>query len=67
MCSMSLLHSRVARVVFVHPMVHTGGCSEEGVCIPALNGVNHRFEVIRWYGPRGSDFAHLSLPEHVDI
>ncbi|KAG8686980.1 hypothetical protein FRC08_012229 [Ceratobasidium sp. 394] len=67
MCSMSLLHSRVARVVYVHPMVHTGGCNEEGVCLPALDGVNHRFEIIRWLGSRGSDFSHLKLSEDIDV
>ncbi|KAG8735620.1 hypothetical protein FRC10_010353 [Ceratobasidium sp. 414] len=67
MCSMSLLHSRVARVVYAQPMAQTGGCNEEGVCLPALDGVNHRFEIIRWYGPRGSDFSHLILSEDIDV
>lgn len=67
MCSMSLLHSRVARVVFIHPMPHTGGCSEEGACVPALNGVNHRFEVIQWYGCGESEFLHLTLPDDIDV
>ncbi|QRV86614.1 cytidine and deoxycytidylate deaminase zinc-binding region protein [Ceratobasidium sp. AG-Ba] len=66
MCSMSLLHSRVARIVYIHPMVCTGGCNEEGVCLPALDGVNHRFEIIRWYGEQGSVFDFLKLPEDLD-
>lgn len=47
MCSMALVHSRVARVFFIHPMVRTGGC---GGCtaVTGLNGVNHRYEVYRW-------------------
>ncbi|CAE6465274.1 hypothetical protein ACGC1H_004331 [Rhizoctonia solani] len=67
MCSMSLLHSRVARVVFIHPMVETGGCNKEGVCIPALGGVNHRFEIIRWCGSGESKPSFLDLPSTLDI
>ncbi|GAB1517820.1 tRNA-specific adenosine deaminase subunit tad3 [Rhizoctonia solani] len=67
MCSMSLLHSRVARVVFIQPMVDTGGCSKEGVCIPALNGVNHRFEVVQWYGSKECKDPFLGIPQTLDV
>jgi tRNA-specific adenosine deaminase 3 len=47
MCSMALVHSRVSRIFFIHPMPLTGGC---GGCaaIVGLDGVNHRYEVYRW-------------------
>ena len=47
MCSMALLHSRVKEVVYLVPMERTGGCGGL-VCLPKLEGVNHRFEICRW-------------------
>ncbi|KAF8322454.1 cytidine deaminase-like protein, partial [Clavulina sp. PMI_390] len=47
MCSMALVHSRVARVFILHGMPRTGGC---GGCtaVTGLNGVNHRYDVYQW-------------------
>lgn len=47
MCSMALLHSRVKEVFFLIPMERTGGCGG-AVCVPRLEGVNHRFAIGRW-------------------
>lgn len=47
MCGMALLHSRVAKVVCLIPMDKTGGCGGL-VCLPRLEGVNHRFGILRW-------------------
>ncbi|KZS99624.1 cytidine deaminase-like protein, partial [Laetiporus sulphureus 93-53] len=49
MCSMALLHSRVREVFYARRMPQTGGCG--GIaCVPALEGVNHRFGVNVWKG-----------------
>lgn len=47
MCSMALLHSRVKEVFYLVPMAKTGGCGSVA-CLPALKGVNHRYNIGRW-------------------
>jgi tRNA-specific adenosine deaminase 3 len=47
MCAMALLHSRVKTVVYLAPMPGTGGCGG-AACVPALEGVNHRFGIYKW-------------------
>ncbi|KZT09334.1 uncharacterized protein LAESUDRAFT_675229 [Laetiporus sulphureus 93-53] len=49
MCSMALLHSRVREVFYARRMPLTGGCGGLA-CVPALEGVNHRFGVNVWKG-----------------
>ena len=47
MCSMALLHSRAAKVIYLMPMDKTGGCGG-AACLPKLEGVNHKFGILRW-------------------
>ncbi|KAL4073156.1 hypothetical protein V8B97DRAFT_1869217 [Scleroderma yunnanense] len=47
MCTMALLHSRVKEVFYLYSMPKTGGCGG-AVCVPALEGVNHRFTIAIW-------------------
>jgi tRNA-specific adenosine deaminase 3 len=47
MCSMALLHSRVKTVIYLVPMEKTGGCGGLA-CVSKLEGVNHRFQILKW-------------------
>lgn len=47
MCSMALLHSRVAKVIYLMSMDKSGGCGGS-VCLPRLEGVNHKFGILKW-------------------
>ena len=59
MCSMALLHSRVAKVIYLIPMGKTGGCGGSA-CLPRLEGVNHRFGIMKW---KEKDWVCLGLNE----
>lgn len=59
MCSMALLHSRVAKVIYLIPMDKTGGCGGSA-CLPRLEGVNHRFGILKW---KERDRVNLGLSE----
>ena len=66
MCSMALLHSRVKEVFFLVPMQRTGGCGG-AVCVPKLDGVNHRFAIGRWKTGAGSiSVEGLEIDENID-
>lgn len=66
MCSMALLHSRVKEIVYLVPMQKTGGC-ESITCVPKLEGVNHRFGILRWkYGEGGISGNGLEFDERED-
>lgn len=59
MCSMALLHSRVAKVMYLIPMDKTGGCGGSA-CLPRTEGVNHRFGILKW---KERDRVNLGLGE----
>ncbi|GAA5992085.1 hypothetical protein JCM11641_002534 [Rhodosporidiobolus odoratus] len=56
LCAMSLLHSRIKSLYFMKPAPGAGGCGslynvhEDG-------GLNHRFEVWEWIGPKDRGMA----------
>ncbi|TFK73590.1 cytidine deaminase-like protein [Pluteus cervinus] len=65
MCSMALLHSRVKEIVYLYPMIATGGCG--GVaCLPTLQGVNHRFHIFRWKVEDYPISVDLSIDSTID-
>ena len=59
MCSMALLHSRAAKVIYLMPMDKTGGCGGSAR-LPRLEGVNHRFGILKW---KERDWVNLGLSE----
>jgi tRNA-specific adenosine deaminase 3 len=64
MCSMALLHSRVKEIFYLIPMEKTGGCGGLA-CLPKLEGVNHRFGILKWTeGAFGA--GHLQLDPTID-
>ena len=69
MCSMALLHSRVKEIFYLVPMPQTGGCGSVA-CLPALKGVNHRYNIGRWKdcesGISWADEERISIDDHVD-
>jgi len=57
-CSMALLHLGVAMVICLILMDKTGECGGV-VCLPKLEGVNHKFGILRWK----ENLASLGLSE----
>jgi tRNA-specific adenosine deaminase 3 len=56
---MALLHSRVKEIIYLMPMEKTGGCGGLA-CLPKLEGVNHRFGILKWKeGDFGIENLHL--------
>lgn len=53
LCSMSLLHSRIAQLYYVKPASGSGGCGSV-YSVHEDGGLNHRFEVWAWRGGEGS-------------
>jgi len=53
MCSMSLLHSRIAVVYYVRQSLHAGGLGSV-YKVHEDKGLNHKFEAWQWLGEQGS-------------
>jgi len=66
MCSMVLLHSRVAKAVYLIPMDKTGGCGG-AACLPRLEGANHRFEVEREVSGESRGWKRLEAGDTLDV
>ena len=72
MCSMALLHSHVAKVIYLMAMDKTGGCGGSA-CLPRLEGVNHKFGILKWkerdrmsLGLSEEDWLKLGVESDVD-
>ncbi|KAG1822950.1 uncharacterized protein BJ212DRAFT_1263860 [Suillus subaureus] len=66
MCSMALLHSRVKEVFYIVPMPRTGGCGGSE-CLPALKGVNHRYNIAQWRSRDVDSAAPAHVDEQIDV
>ncbi|KAF9519648.1 hypothetical protein BS47DRAFT_1312257 [Hydnum rufescens UP504] len=70
MCSMALVHSRLARVFFVRDMPLTGGCGGV-VGVSGGAGVNHRYDIYQWLGDGknaegGEKYNHTGAQDTVE-
>uniref|UniRef100_A0A060T756 ARAD1D00770p n=1 Tax=Blastobotrys adeninivorans TaxID=409370 RepID=A0A060T756_BLAAD len=66
MCAMALIHSRIARLVYIHPSPKTGAIepsSGAGTCVHWTKGLNWKYEAWRWLGP---DYDVSLLSENVN-
>ena len=63
LCSMSLLHSRIAQLYYVKRSAGSGGCGSV-YSVHEDGGLNHRFEVWEWKGDEG---GKVRIGEGLDL